>query len=155
MDAVLSLWQQDIMNASYTSSGLERTHGSVLVYLLEHEEHSTGAQVVYECLVKDGWDVDLLVNVHTSVVLKAISFGRYDALGISIGRDEHLFRLADFILDARVKSANPEIVVLLSGAAITKPFKQYEFLGVDAIVMDVPDVTAFLLKEKALRNSLN
>lgn len=100
------------------------------------DSHTLGAHLMREVFEQAGWSAELLVNDMAETVLTHLSDNEIDILGVSIGCDEHLLGVADLLTEARIRSLNPGLSLMVGGPAIEGNLSQYRFLGADILAKD-------------------
>ena len=116
------------------STGLQ---GRSCVFWVQPDDlHTLGAQCLSEAFERAGWTASLMVNAEADTVLALLAETEVDVLGVSVGCDEHLLGLADFLTEARIRSLKPDLTVMVGGAAIEGKLSQYRFLGADILAKD-------------------
>lgn len=108
-------------------------HGArILLCATPGEAHVFGMKVLAEFLRRDGWDVrdEPMANVHE--LLGAVRHEWYDVIGFSLACDNGVERLASTIREARAQSRNPELKVMVGGAAFNTRPDWVALTGADA-----------------------
>jgi methylmalonyl-CoA mutase cobalamin-binding subunit len=114
--------------------------GTALLAPPPGEEHAFGVQIVADEMRLQSWQVTALPEVADAEELRArLSARDFDALGLSISHDGALEGLADLIVELRLASRNPGLVVVLGGAALVEPASEYHFLGADHVALDLDE----------------
>lgn len=116
----------------------------IVVAVAPGDTHSFGARILTQELLLRGWSVSFFDHQQTDAVLAELGTRRFSAIAISVSCDESLAGLADFVTTCRLANRNPQMEVLIGGAAIQPPYGQYGFLGADRVGLAIDDVTTYL-----------
>jgi methanogenic corrinoid protein MtbC1 len=116
------------------------------VLLAQHtqEQHSFGLSMVAEFFRRDGWEV--LGGVGASVPDPSAQVGRdwFDALGFSAGSEGRIDWLKHHISQARSRSKNRSLVVLVGGPLCGLRPDLAELVGADALCQDGTTATTIV-----------
>lgn len=114
--------------------------GAALLAVPPGESHGFGLQIVADEMRLRSWQVTTAPEGSDPDALqRQLRARRFDVLGLSIGHDDALAGLGDLIVDLRMASRNPGLVVILGGAGLAEPASQYHFLGADHVALDASD----------------
>lgn len=102
-------------------------------------QHTLGLFMVAEFFRREGWDVWGDATLSAAEIVHAAHAQWFDLLGLSIGSETHERALASVILDARKKSRNPSLVVIVGGPIVTADPAMVARVGADATAHDAPD----------------
>ena len=121
----------------------------IMVAVAPGDSHSFGAMILTEELRLREWFVTFYDHSRSDAVIEALSEQSFDTLAISVSCDESLVGLADFVTTCRLASRNPQVEILIGGAAIQAPFGQYGFLQADRVGMSIEEVVLALASREA------
>ncbi len=116
----------------------------ILVAVAPGDTHSFGARILTQELLLRGWSVSFFDHEQTDAVIAEFAKRGFAAMAISVSCDESLAGLADFVTTCRLANRDPQMEVLIGGAAIQPPFGQYGFLGADKVGLAIDEVTTYL-----------
>lgn len=104
---------------------------SALLLPMPGEQHSLGILIVEEFFRRAGWDVWAPIGISQAELLNLISQERFDVVGISVGGEGLLDRIASGIHDVRKASANPDIAVMVGGRFFNEHPQYVAHVGAD------------------------
>lgn len=118
--------------------------GRVLISPMPGDQHSFGCQLVGVVLREAGWEVVADVAADEEALIAAVAGERLDAVGLSVGHERALDRVAPLVRALR-RAAPREIVVALGGAMLNDAPDRARALGADVHVDDARDLSEALL----------
>lgn len=150
------MWEQDRLSFTEVTLGLLRmqnmTHhygfvnrrlfhqagpkSRVMVAAAPGSQHLLGLAMVSEFFVNDGWDVHVEVANTKETLLSAIHSDWFDVMGLSVALVEQIDSLPELVMSLRSHSLNPNMGVLLGGAAFTQDVAAVKSWGADAVCLD-------------------
>lgn len=139
--------------ASNGLSGVDRklqaVQQRIMVAVAPGDSHSFGAMILTQELRLRGWFVTFYDHSQSDAVIAALAEQGFDTLAISVSCDESLVGLADFVTTCRVANRNPQLEILIGGAAIQAPLGQYGFLQADKVGLNIEEVVNVLSSREA------
>lgn len=124
----------------------------IMVAVAPGDSHSFGAMILTEELRLRGWFVTFYDHSQNDAVIQALARQSFDTLAISVSCDESLVGLADFVTTCRIANNNPQMEIMIGGAAIQAPFGQYGFLQADRVGLSIEDVVSVLSSREGALN---
>ena len=100
------------------------------------EQHNFGVLMVAEFLRRAGWDVSAEPVISSNQAVEIVSSEWYAVIGLSLSCEEGLDELAAEIRDARKKSRNRDIAVLVGGRVFVEHPEYATRVGADAMAVD-------------------
>jgi methanogenic corrinoid protein MtbC1 len=114
----------------------------IFITAVPGETHTFGATVAEAFFVRDGWDVVTEVGLSRSEMLEWVRQDWFDVIGVTASIDASLGQLGSLVRRLREASLNPEVKVVLGGAAfLVDPRKALSF-GSDIEACAGPNVVA-------------
>jgi len=117
--------------------------GMILLATAPDTQHVFGLSVVDDSFRAAGWDTQNLTNCPPAEIVQAAELTHADFIGLSVGHDEGLIDLGQFISLLREKSRNPTVKVILGGNVFSAPANQYDWLGADHVALNVEDALEY------------
>jgi methanogenic corrinoid protein MtbC1 len=112
--------------------------GRMVITGVQGELHQVGAHMVADMLETDGWDVRFLgTNLPSAGVLQALDEHSADVLGISTTMLFNLPHVRRLIDDARARSADRPLRIVLGGGAFRSAPGLWRELGADGFATDL------------------
>lgn len=121
--------------------------GPVLVAPIPDDQHSFGALLVADFLIRDGWDVRLELAPTESVLVRAVEANRIRFVTLSVSNDFQLARARALVARLRDVRRASEIEVVVGGPAIEHGSPDGG-IGADRVVGDPREVLE-ILRSKA------
>jgi methanogenic corrinoid protein MtbC1 len=100
------------------------------------EQHVFGLSVVAEFFRRGGWDVALEPADDAASALRLVRQGWFTVIGLSAGTAERAAELASLIAALRRASCNPDVAVLVGGAAFRARPELAREVGADGMAGD-------------------
>jgi methanogenic corrinoid protein MtbC1 len=148
-DTVYALWNVERLLSRLESQRPSQTRptgsawGRVLLAAAPDTQHIFGLSVVSDSFRAAGWDTQIFTNDHPDGIVQAATDWSADFIGLSVGYDEGLLDLGQFISLLRQKSRNPAVKIILGGNVFSSPRAQYEWLGADYVALSVEDALGY------------
>jgi methanogenic corrinoid protein MtbC1 len=148
-DTVYAFWNVEQLLSRLESQRPSQTRpkgsawGRVLLAAAPETQHVFGLSVVGDSFRAAGWDTQTFTNDHPDGIVRAATDWSADFIGLSVGYDEGLLDLGQFISLLRQKSRNPSVKIILGGNVFSSPRTQYEWLGADYIALSVEDALGY------------
>ncbi len=117
------------------SSGTE-TVGNVLLTCVPGEQHTLGAIIVAEFLLRDGWRVLVGAPWSEGDMLTMVSTEWFDIIGFSVGCENRLSTLKREIRRLRSSSRNPNVRVMVGGKVFIDDHDMVARVGADGYAVD-------------------
>jgi methanogenic corrinoid protein MtbC1 len=115
--------------------------GMAVVSCAPGDQHSIGAIMVAEFLMRDGWQVLMGAPWLEEELTTVVAREWYDVVGFSLGSDRLVRRLRSDIRQIRAASRNPNVQVMVGGHLITKNPGLAQDLEADAYASDSRSAT--------------
>lgn len=109
--------------------------------LVPGEDHSLGVRMAADLFRKDGWSVDLQVDVEHEAFVRQVAASNQLMIGLSAAGEHALPALAKLLLAIRVCA--PEALVMVSGNIVHDAAEQIELLDFDAVCADFEEAKAW------------
>lgn len=100
------------------------------------EQHGLGLSMVQHFFRRAGWTVQAAPAATAADLARLVRQTSFALLGISVGCDDRMERLAADITTLRAASANPELVVMVGGAPFLAHPQLAGMVGADATASD-------------------
>jgi len=124
--------------------------GNVLLAAAPNSQHVFGLSIVTESFQGAGWHTTTLTDGDPGRILQVAEDLCLDYIGISVGHDEGLAGLAEFIALLRQKSRVCDVRILVGGNVFSHPTSQYVWLGADFVALNVEDALAYCSQQMHL-----
>lgn len=165
------MWEQDDADFSQVTLGLMRlqqithrlgyeyqsgpqTAGNVRRMMMGSapgSQHLLGLSMVSEFFRKDDWQVVVEIADTQAGLLRTVRNEWFDLVGLSVGLSEQIPLLPKLIVQLKAASRNPDVPVILGGAAFINTALRPQDLGADGISTDAAhavELGAFLIQPK-------
>lgn len=152
---ILDRLTHDQAKLNGVDSGTQAFQEKIIVAVAPGDTHSFGARILTQELLLRGWSVTFFDHKQSEAVMAELARQSYAAIAVSVSCDESLAGLADFVITCRLANRNPQMEVLIGGAAIQPPFGQYCFLGADKVGLAIDDVSTYLSRKWIEKTSGN
>ncbi|MEM1435109.1 MAG: cobalamin B12-binding domain-containing protein [Pseudomonadota bacterium] len=113
-------------------------HHRIFLAPAEGEDHTFGLCMLGDFLIRAGWDVAGGTGQDRQATLTALAEQFFDIAGFTISDHRWLAGLRDTIREARARSANPELIILVGGPLLQKLPALAHDVGADASAVDAP-----------------
>lgn len=111
---------------------------AILLCRVQGDEHTLGLPLLAARFEAEGWEVAGGLALESGeALLAAVAARRFDAVGIAIGSYRGEAHLRETIEALRARSANPDLAILLGGAAVSTRPDDFEDYGADGVCVDV------------------
>ncbi|MCC7055121.1 MAG: cobalamin B12-binding domain-containing protein [Gemmatimonadaceae bacterium] len=110
--------------------------GQALLCGMPDEQHSLGLAMVAEFFVADGWGVTVGPPLGAEDILHELGAHWYDVLGLSVGVNERVPRVAELIRTVRATSLNADLAIMVGGRAFVDNPALVTQVGADASAAD-------------------
>ncbi|MEL6831062.1 MAG: cobalamin B12-binding domain-containing protein [Pseudomonadota bacterium] len=169
------LWEEDACTFTEVTIGLCRLHqtlrehgienqpyrpksrglGSkrVLLCNAEGDQHVFGLLIVAEFLRRDDWRVWCEPGLDNHALTDLVATKSFDVVGLSATHSDGLESVAKQIRNLRNRSRNPDLVVMIGGAALAAQPDRVAEIGADGYAADAETASAIcrqLLEDKQL-----
>lgn len=131
--------------------------GNVLLTCVPGEQHTLGAIIVAEFMLRDGWRVLVGAPWTEGDLLAMVSSEWFDVIGFSVGCENRLSILKREIRRLRSSSRNPNVRVMVGGKVFLDDRDMVTRVGADAYAVDAreaPLIARALLAATASPSSL-
>lgn len=108
-------------------------------------QHSIGTLAVADFFRSHGWKTTALTDSTHRAIVNTLSSSEYDFLGLSVGHDEGLDGLADFLYEVRACSRNAALRILVGGNIFTLSKSEYSWIGADFLATSPMDALAYCM----------
>lgn len=138
-DTIFAFWNvQRVLNhlESKTAWPLA-VGGRIFLATSPGTQHTFGLSVVDNSFRLAGWDTQTFMSGDCDSILDFARTATFDVIGLSVGHDEGLDGLEDFLSVLRSKSRNHAVKIILGGNIFSQPVRQYDWLGADYIALSV------------------
>jgi methanogenic corrinoid protein MtbC1 len=122
-----------------------RHAGQILITPAPGCQHNLGVHAVADFFRHQGWPTQMLISGQRDAILERIGQQPFEFIGLSVGHDEGLDGLADFLKACRRHSANPGMQIMIGGNIFTLSQSAYAWLGADFVATDPGAAHAFCL----------
>lgn len=130
-------------------TGGGRGSGRVLLLVPEGEQHLLGPRLLRREFSVAGAEPELVIGQPVQAWLDRVATEAFDVVGLSIGHDELLAEVQDWIQRIRLASCNAGVRIMVGGAALTGAEGAYRFLAADLVTNDIAVALSFV--ERARR----
>lgn len=117
------------------------------------ETHTFGVSIAAAQLHARGWQITGSPCATARTLTDTIRRGWFEVVGLSIGSERHLERLAQLVTTLRDASANDGLIVVVSGALATLDEDLVSETGPDLVVLDDRDPRLLALEADAARHT--
>ena len=117
-------------------AGRLETVGNVLLTCVPGEQHTLGAIIVAEFMLRDGWRVLVGAPWTEADLLAMVSSEWFDVIGFSVGCENRLSTLKREICRLRSSSRNPNVRVMVGGKVFVDDHEMVSRVGADAYAVD-------------------
>ena len=124
--------------------------GNVLLAAAPSSQHVFGLSIVAERFQGAGWHTTTLTDGDPEKIVRAAKDPSLDYIGISVGHDEGLAGLSEFIALLRQESRARDVRILVGGNVFSHPTSQYVWLGADFVTLNVEDALAYCSQQSHL-----
>ncbi len=100
------------------------------------EQHTFGILMVEEFFRRAGWDVVAKTDANAAELVSLLQRSKFDVVGFSLSCDVHEPELIDLIRAIRLKSLNPNILVMVGGRWFIDHPERVSLVGADASAVD-------------------
>lgn len=107
----------------------------IILATLPDEQHTFGLSILGEFFLRAGWEVRTVPRVAAADLVGLLDGYWFDVIGLSAGSEVRLPAVAAVVRTLRPVSRNPNIRVLVGGAAFQDP-DSIAFVGADATAGD-------------------
>ena len=153
-------WEQDRITFAGTALGTTRMYAimrairsemddiystaqrSAVFVAVPGESHILGVRMATDLFRKDGWDIDLKINMTHDQLVDEISASGALLIGISASGDEAVAPLSKLVVALRI--SNPAARIFVSGRLSDSARKAVELMGVDAIACTIDEAKEFM-----------
>jgi methanogenic corrinoid protein MtbC1 len=148
-DTVYAFWTMERLlsrlesQRSSQTSPRRATWGRILLSAAPDTQHVFGLSVVGDSFRAAGWDTQIFTSDRPDSIVQAAMDSFTDFIGLSVGYDEGLMDLGQFISLLRQKSRNPSVKIILGGNVFSSPSTQYDWLGADYVALSVEDALGY------------
>ncbi|UZK66651.1 cobalamin B12-binding domain-containing protein [Sphingomonas sp. M1-B02] len=157
IDVTMGLWRlQEIVHEIATPASPKRIgaggSSSALFASMPGDGHSFGTVVIEEVFRRDGWETDRLSDATTPDLLKRVSAGWFDLIGLTISCDCHIAELPSLIAAMRNVSRNPRACVMVGGRVFAANPDLARQIGADGTARDAKvalKMATSLVRERA------
>ncbi len=156
------LWEEDVLSFVEVTIAMSRLQQLIRVYgpalapeldpdLESHrifitavpgETHTFGASIAEAFFIRAGWDVLAEVGLSRMELLERVRTEWFDVVGLTASCDASVHQLTALVRRIRESSLNPDVKVLLGGAAFLVEPNLALSLGADIEACAGPDVVA-------------
>lgn len=149
VDTVYAFWSMqrflDDMEKRNTGSAHppRSAWGNVLLAASPGTRHTFGLSVVDDRFRAGGWHTETFTNGNPDTLLDAARKNAAEFIGLSVGHDEGLADLGDFIALLRSESRNPDVRIILGGNIFMSSRDQYDWLGADLVALNVDEALTY------------
>lgn len=153
------MWEQEKADFTQVTMGLLRMHQithrigyeyqsgpqkagaakRVMLACAPGSQHILGLAMVAEFFRKDGWQVVVEIATTAPELHRAVKNEWFDLIGLSVALTDQLHTLPTLISQLKQHSRNPQVPVLLGGAAFHGGAPSAHSLGADGISTDALD----------------
>jgi hypothetical protein len=130
-------------------AGAAAFHKRALLLPTPGETHVFGVAIVETFLSDAGWDV---AQSSETAFAETLASGWFDVVGFSLSQDRNIGRLQTAIAEARRRSMNPDLRVMVGGPVFLDNPKLVGEVGADAMATDAP--SAVLWAENLLNRQI-
>lgn len=127
---------RDLSQVFLADAGRLETVGSVLLTCVPGEQHTLGAIIVAEFMLRDGWRVLVGAPWTEGDLLTLVSAEWFDVVGFSVGCENRLSTLKREIRRLRSASRNPNVRVMVGGKVFVDDHDMVSRVGADAFATD-------------------
>jgi methanogenic corrinoid protein MtbC1 len=124
--------------------------GNVLLAAAPNSQHVFGLSIVTESFQGAGWHTTTLTDGYQEKIIEAAKELSLDYIGISVGHDEGLAGLSEFIALLRQESRARDVRILVGGNVFSHPTSQYVWLGADFVALNVEDALTYCSQQMHL-----
>jgi MerR family transcriptional regulator, light-induced transcriptional regulator len=110
--------------------------GQALLCGMPDEQHSLGLAMVAEFFVADGWGVTVGPPLGTDDIVHDVGAHWFDVLGLSVGINERVPRVAELIRIIRKSSLNADLAIMVGGRPFVDNPALVSQVGADASAPD-------------------
>lgn len=148
-DTVYAFWNVERLMSRLETPGGRRAKlnapvwGRILLAAAPNTQHVFGLSVVEDSFRAAGWDTQCFTSSPPDSIVQAAEVTHADFIGLSVGHDEGLLDLGQFISLLRQKSRNPSVKIILGGNIFSAPPNQYDWLGADYVALHVGDALEY------------
>lgn len=127
---------RDLSQVFIAESSRTETVGNVLLTCVPGEQHTLGAIIVAEFLLRDGWRVLVGAPWSEGDMLTMVSTEWFDIIGFSVGCENRLSTLKREIRRLRASSRNPNVRVMVGGKVFIDDHDMVARVGADGYAVD-------------------
>ncbi len=127
---------RDLSQVFLADAGRLETVGNVLLTCVPGEQHTLGAIIVAEFMLRDGWRVLVGAPWTEADLLAMVSSEWFDVIGFSVGCENRLSTLKREIRRLRSSSRNPNVRVMVGGKVFVDDRDMVSRVGADAYAVD-------------------
>lgn len=122
IDVTMGLWrlQEVVREVSERTPGVAASGAgrTALFALIPGEQHSFGSAMVEELFRRSGWQTVSVPDGDEPTLLAMVGERVLDLVGLTVSVGDHLPQAAATIAAVRAASSNPQLVVMIGGAAV-------------------------------------
>lgn len=143
IDVTIGLWrlQEIVREVSERTPGVAPTGvgRSALFAPMPGEQHSFGSMMVEELFRRSGWQTVSATDGDEPALLSMVGAQAFDLVGLTVSVAEHLPQVAPTIAALRAASSNPQVVVMIGGAAVAGSTEVAREMGADGTASNAAD----------------
>ncbi|MEM9583945.1 MAG: cobalamin-dependent protein [Pseudomonadota bacterium] len=117
---------------------IHKDQKSAMFTVVPGETHTLGLKMVTDLFRKNGWDIDLKIDMTSDALAQDIRQSHPRIVGLSAGGQHTIATLAKLIINIRINS--PATAVLVSGHVVQDSPELVNLMGPDAIAFDFEDI---------------
>ena len=156
VDTVYAFWNMQRFLGDIEKRKLGYSHapraawGHVLLAASPGTRHNFGLSVVDDRFRSGGWSTETFTNGNPGAIVDAARASAADFIGLSVGHDEGLADLGNFIAQLRSESRNSSVRIILGGNIFMSRKDQYDWLGADLVALNVEDALDYCARATAV-----
>ena len=141
VDVTMGLWRlQEVVHELAGRLPVDRGAAAggrrALFASMPGDQHSFGTVVIDELFRRDGWQTERISDAQTHDLLRRVSAGWYDIIGLTVSCDCHIATLPSIIAALRNVSRNPRVCVMVGGRIFSADPDLAAHLGADGTARD-------------------